>query len=201
MIWIMQRIGIFGGTFDPLHNAHLILAQEALESGGLDRLLVVPAWQSPHKGDRPGMRDELRLELLQQHLGTLPSVEILDLEIRLGRSSFTFETLRALRIQHPEDLLVFLLGSDSLHELHTWKNPEELASLAHFLVAPRPGFQPEALPGPVTQIPGLEFEVMASTEVAISSTLIRERVASGLGLRGFVPEAVENAILKTRCYA
>jgi nicotinate-nucleotide adenylyltransferase len=197
----MTRIGIFGGSFDPLHNAHLTVVQEALELGNLERLLVVPAFQSPHKLARPGMPDALRLELLERVLGAIPGVDISDLEIRSGQPCFTVETVAEIHRLHPDSSLLFLIGSDALHDLGSWKDAEGLARLCAFLVAPRPGFSTDALPPDVAALTGLEIEVLPSTRVAISSSLVRERAAAGRGLAGFVPEAVAQAIQSSGCYS
>jgi len=197
----MAAIGIFGGSFDPLHNGHLILVQEALEEAGWERLLVVPAWRSPTKEALPSMPGELRLELLQQVFASLPSVRVLDLELMREGPSYTLETIRELEACFPSAPLELLIGSDSLHALHTWKGAQELCSRVIFRVAPRPGFPPNKLPPPVKALPDLNFSILHSSNLELSSHQIRARAARGRSLLGFVPECVARAIQKSRCYS
>lgn len=197
----MARIGIFGGTFDPLHNGHVIMAQEAVELAALETLIVIPARQAPHKEKAPGLSAEKRFSLLQEVLGRLPRVRISDVEMRPKGPRFTVDTITTLRRDHPNDEFCFLIGSDSLHELHTWHAVDRLAGLVTFLVAPRPGFDPTVPPAALRALPGLRLEVIPSTPVAISSTLVRRRASEGRGLAGYVPECVAAAVLAEGCYA
>ena len=181
---IMAHLGIFGGSFDPVHNGHLILAQETVEHCGLDCLLVVPAWRSPLKEKRPRLPDATRLDLLRQVFAHLEWARILDLEIRQSQPSYTVETVREISREHPDDSLSLVLGADSLLEIESWKEPEQLARITRFLVARRPGVSEQDLKQATRGLSGLRWELLPTTEVAISSTLVRRRAAAGLGLHG-----------------
>ncbi|MSR75933.1 MAG: nicotinate (nicotinamide) nucleotide adenylyltransferase [Planctomycetes bacterium] len=189
----MQRLGIFGGTFDPVHNGHLVLAQEALRHARLERMLLVPNAQPSHKRDRADiLAASLRLQLLELAFADLPKFSIDRREIERGGLSYSIDTVRELHAEHPSHELVFLIGSDSLAELHRWREVATLLELAVFLVHPRSG---HTGPFPVLQqFPQARVEFLSGPIIDISSTLVRERLALGLPLRGYVPESVELAL-------
>src|SRR5690606_19926739 len=182
------RIGILGGTFDPPHIGHLIVAQDAWNALGLDRVLFVPAAVPPHKRGRVSTPAEVRLAMVEAACADDPRFEASDLEIRRGGTSYTVDTLRALKERDPQGALFFLLGADQFREIHTWRSPEELVRLAELVALSRPGY-----PNVEPQI-GLPYRRLDVTCVDISATEIRRRVVAGEPIRYLVPEAVEAII-------
>ena len=186
---------MLGGTFDPPHLGHLVIAQEALHQLGLDRLLVMPAAVPPHKRDREVTDGALRLEMARAAFGDVEGVEVSEVELRREGPSYTADPLRHQRAAHPDAALHLLLGADQVRELDTWREPEVVRSLATLVVFRRAGEEP-ALPGegggPVVplEIPRLD----------ISSTEIRRRVAAEEPIRFLVPDAVGSIIAREGLY-
>jgi nicotinate-nucleotide adenylyltransferase len=201
------RVGIFGGTFDPPHIGHLIVAQDAALALGLDRILFVPAAQPPHKQERVVSPAGVRAEMLAHAIAGEPRFALERLELERAGASYTIDTLRELRERDPATELTLLVGAGQYREFDTWREPEEIRRLARLAVLARDG-----RPGPgalerqaATGLPAtteLEPGVLslAVTRVDISSTAIRRRVAAGLSIRYLVPEAVERFILEQRLY-
>jgi len=190
----MGRIGILGGTFDPPHIGHLILAQEAIVGLHLGKIAFAPAAHPPHKGSTPIASPEQRWEMVSLAISDNPQFEALNIELRRPGPSYTVDTIRELgRMWGPEQELFFLMGSDSLQELPTWKEPENLIKICRVVVATRPGFTPQG-----------EFArkvvVLKMPPVGVSSTLIRERVKRGEPIRYLVPQKVEQYILREGLY-
>ena len=131
----MERIGIYGGTFDPVHVGHLILARDAVETLGLARMIFVPAAVSPHKlGRAPGASGADRLAMLHAAVADEPAFEVDALELDRPGPSYTFDTVAALRARLPDAQLHYLIGADNVPELHTWHRADELRALARFVV-------------------------------------------------------------------
>jgi nicotinate-nucleotide adenylyltransferase len=189
----VTRIGIFGGTFDPPHIGHLIVAQDAWAALGLDRVVFMPAAVPPHKADLAITPAALRLEMIRAAVAGDPRFEVSDLELRRAGPSYTVDTLRELRARDPEVALFFLLGVDQFRDLHLWREPEELARLATLVVVSRGG---EA----VTTKPGLPHRLLEVTRIDLSATALRARVAAGEPIRYLVPEAVAAVIGREGLY-
>ncbi len=186
------RIGILGGTFNPVHLGHLRLAEEAQEKLKLDRVIFIPAKIPPHKERKgiAGARDRFRMTVLatQDHDKLFVSAIELD---RPGKS-YSIDTLRQLRKKYPAARLFFLIGSDSVPELPAWKNIDRLLELAQFMAAGRPGFTIRKLPSRIGRLAG--------TKLDISSTGIRELRKKGKSIRYLVPEAVRKYIVRKKLY-
>lgn len=191
-----RRLGLFGGTFDPPHTGHLIVATEAAEHLGLDRLLFVPAATPPHKTDRELTPADVRLEMVLAAVGDDPLLGVTDVELRREGPSYTVDTLRHFRDEKPDAELHFLTGVDQLAELDTWKEPEEVGRLARLAIMGRAGREPDRVD------PGVEvaFEVVPVTRVDISSTRVRDRVRDGRSIRWLVPEPVRRIIEREALY-
>ncbi len=201
-----QRVGLFGGTFDPIHNGHLLAAQSACEAFELDRILFIPSYVTPHKRGGTGADVAARLAMLSLAIADQPCFGISLIEIeRGGRGgvSFTVDTLREVKETHPEWDLWFIVGMDSLSELHLWREPEEIASLCTIATLERPGCEK-----PVTGVPGFDEalsarllrHVVPGRHIDISSTDIRSRIAEGRGIRYLVPRDVEKYIREHQLY-
>jgi nicotinate-nucleotide adenylyltransferase len=190
----MQRIGLFGGSFDPIHLGHLLVAQAAIEELGLDRLFFIPAAQSPFKPESEPTAASSRLQLLRLALAGETNCEIDEQEIRRGGVSYTIETLRDYARRFPKAELFYLIGADNVAKLQEWHEANELARLAQFVVIPRPGQAPVNFPPPFRgrMLKGFPFDV--------SSSQIRARVKAGLPIDHLVPPPVVEAICYKELY-
>ncbi|HSH46712.1 MAG TPA: nicotinate-nucleotide adenylyltransferase [Longimicrobiales bacterium] len=190
-----MKLGIYGGTFDPPHLGHLVVAQEALHQLGLDRLLFVPAAVPPHKRDRGITDGRIRLEMLRAAVAGVPGFEVSELELERDGPSYTADTLRQLGEAHPGAGLYLVLGADQANELHTWREPDVIHKLARLVVFRRAGEHPEIRPGDGE--PPLEIEV---PRLDLSSTIIRRRVRDREPIRFLVPDAVREVVERQGLY-
>ena len=184
----LQSIGIYGGTFDPIHHAHLILAREALEQLELAEVIFIPAARSPHKLEAPPTPAAVRLEMLRAALAGEPFFSIDERELRRAAPSYTIDTIEELTRSNPERKLFYLIGSDNLPRLDTWHRIDDLRQLAEFVVLDRSG---NAAVSPYRTI---------RRPIDISATEIRKRVAEGRSIRYLVPPAVEEIIQRHHLY-
>ena len=187
-----MRLGLFGGSFDPVHNGHLALAACCAEQALLDEVWFVPSAVQPFKQQGPVAGDADRCAMLRLAIADRPGLVLSTLEIDRGGVSYTVDTLREIHRQRPDDDLFFLMGADTLRDLPGWREPEEVARLATPLVVQRPG-EPEAL----TEVTHLRVD-MPPTDV--SSSAIRERLARGEGVEGLVPAEVAAYIAEHGLY-
>jgi nicotinate-nucleotide adenylyltransferase len=200
-----EKIGIYGGTFDPIHCGHLILARDAVELLDLSQLIFIPAAISPHKLTRhPGASGEMRLQMLAAAVAGEPRFAVDDCELRRAGPSYAFDTVQALRARRPAaSEWFYLIGEDNVPELHTWHRIDELRALVRFVVFRR---RADFTHSPaVDSTPPLELAAAAGFPtldrlVDISATEIRKRVASGRSIRYLVPEAVERIIAAESFY-
>ncbi len=184
----LQKIGIYGGTFDPVHHAHLILAREALEQLELSEVIIVPAAISPHKLNARPTPAAIRLEMLQTAIAGEPRFRIDDQELRREPPSFTIDTIEAMPRAEPERELFYFLGSDNLPRLHTWHRFEELRKLVTFVVLDR-GIGAAA-----------GDWLVIRRQIDVSSTEIRNRVATGRSIQYLVPTGVAEIIKRHQLY-
>ena len=189
-----MKFGIYGGSFDPVHLGHLLVAQAAIEELGLDRLFFVPAAQSPFKPENQPAPDHVRLQWLRLALAGKTDCEIDEQEIRRGGISYTIETLRAYAQKFPGAELFYLVGADNVAKLNEWRAAAELAQLAEFVAVPRPGGIPPVFPAP------FRGRTLKGFPFGVSSSEIRTRVKSGLLLDNLVPPAVAEAIHAAKIY-
>jgi len=189
-----QRIGLFGGSFDPVHLGHLLVAQAAKEELKLERLFFILAAQSPFKpGSEPTVAHR-RLSMLRLALAGWSWCEIDDQEVRRGGISYSIDTARDYAARFPGTELYYLVGADHASQLHKWRAAEELAKLAQFVVIPRPGQAVAQLPAP------FRGRQLSGFPIAISSSQIRERVKQRLPLGPLVPSAVAEFIHNNGLY-
>ena len=190
----MNRIGLFGGSFDPVHLGHLLMAQAACEEYKLDRLFFIPAAQSPLKPERVPAPAEIRLRMLRLALAGEARYEVDDQEIRRVAPSYTIDTVNAYRELYPKVTLFYIVGADHVPLLPKWRAADELAALVEFLVVPRPGDPP------VTAKPPFRVQNLIGTPFAVSSSQIRTRVKAGQPIRHLVPDAVAETISNSGLY-
>ena len=201
-----ERIGILGGSFNPVHIGHLIIAQDALERFALSKVVFMPAAQPPHKLGAALVEPAHRLEMLRIAREKDDRFDVSDLEIRRGGVSYTIDTARELARRYPEAKLHFIVGGDTLLELHTWRNIEELLAVCDFITLARPGDAMQSVTADRLRLPGphaarLLKNVMYAHMVDVSSTDIRQRVARGQSIRYLVPPGVEHYILSRKLYS
>jgi nicotinate-nucleotide adenylyltransferase len=186
------RLGIFGGTFDPIHLGHLILAESCREAMHLDRVWFVVAGSPPHK---PGGRTPVshRIEMARIATAGHPAFEVSEIEAKGQGPNYSFETLENIHAERPDDELFFLIGADSLADFPLWRKPERIAELATIVVVDRPGIDQG-----VTISPGIERVVVPL--IGIASHDLRQRVAEGRSIRYMVPRGVEAYITEQKLY-
>ncbi|MGH7466901.1 MAG: nicotinate-nucleotide adenylyltransferase [Longimicrobiales bacterium] len=189
-----MNIGLFGGTFDPPHVGHLIVAQDAVQVLSLDRLWFVPAAEPPHKRGRAITPANIRLEMLHAAIRGEPRFEVCALELQRGGPSYTVDTLRQLHAAGTTANLHLLVGADQARDLASWREPQEIARLARIIVLSREGVET------LTQQPLLQVREIRVTRIDVSASDIRERVARGRPIRYLVPAAVEDIIQSRHLY-
>lgn len=196
-------IGVFGGTFDPIHLGHLVAAEEVRVKLDLDRILFVPAGRPWLKVDRPVSPAKHRLEMIRLAIADRPQFALSTVEVDRPGPSYTVETLELLRRQlGAEARIFFLLGSDGLPDLPEWREPRRLIQLCRLAVFARPGRPVPSLESLETAIPGLSENVVfvEVPQVDVSATQIRRQVAEGVSVRDWLPPMVEDYILTHGLY-
>ena len=198
-----MRVGILGGTFDPIHLAHLIIAEEARVRLGLEEVVFIPTGQPWLKADKPVTPAELRLQMVKLAIQSNPFFRASSLELDRPGLTYTVDTLEALRDEWgPEVEMHFILGMDALLSLPQWKEPQRLLDMCVPVVFTRPGFPLSLLEGLKNQFPILKgkLNLLEDPEIGISGTEIRRRLAGGLSARYLVPLEVERFISKHGLY-
>lgn len=207
----MQAIGIFGGTFDPIHYGHLRPAQEILQALGLQEIRFIPAADPPHR-DPPRASAAQRLHMVTLALAEFPGFRVDDREIRRPGPSYTVLTLSELRHELGATPVCLLLGMDAFLGLETWHRWQEIPELAHLVVMQRPGWPAHAIPDwarprlcqeirPLSHSPGGRIWVQNVTPQAISASHLRASLARGESVQGLLPEAVDEFICQNNIYS
>ena len=187
-------LGVLGGSFDPVHEGHLHLGRSARKALSLERVLFIPAHVPPHKTDRRLTGGRHRLRMLELALRGEEGLEPSDLELRRGGVSYTVDTVEAIAALRPDARIHFLIGSDTLEELHTWRRIREIAERVVFVMLPRGTSPPRAPPPALLRALGpvpLRVVSLPVRPLPVSSTEIRRRIARGDPVEGMVPAAVE----------
>lgn len=200
-----MRIGIFGGTFDPIHLAHLVIAQEALVQVHLDRVLFIPAGQPPHKANSVVAAPSQRRAMVEHAISTDARFAIDPFELLHDGPSYTVETVSYLKEIHTQDDLFLILGGDMVFDLVHWHQPERILQLITGIIAiQRPGFQctDATIAALNTQMVHLGASLLPidTPQIDISSSMIRSRIIAGLPIRYFVPDAVADYIATQQLY-
>jgi len=187
-----MKIGILGGTFNPIHIGHLILAEEVREKIGLDRVIFVPANLPPHKDNGEIVSARHRFAMASLAIKTNRHFAVSDVEIKRSGRSYTIDTLRQFKQEYPQDELFFITGSDLLRYLEEWKDLSDIIAMVKFIVATRPGYPLEKLPSYISTV--------AIRAVDVSAFEIRNCIKEGKSFRYLVPDAVFNYINRHRLY-
>lgn len=210
-----KRVGVIGGTFDPIHAGHLAAARAAQQALSLDQVIVVPASLPPHRPDKPGASGYHRLQMAALAVAGAAGWSVSDVELRRPGASYTFDTLTALKTADGgASRFYFILGADAFAEIATWSRYPAVLDLAHFVVIARPGTSLESLRGRLPELAsrmsdpraadaasrGGSILLLAAATPDVSSTEIRRRAAAGEPLDGLVPPAVRDYIAAHQLY-
>lgn len=187
---------MLGGSFDPPHIGHLIIAEEARWQCELDTILFMVTSHPPHKSE-PEAAPEDRFRMVELAIEGMPSFSPSRMEIDRGGSSYTAQTLKELHRLYPKASLYLIIGADSVLDLSAWKNPDAVVEMANLVVAPRPGFDLSQMEPRLQD----KTHVLETPTVAISSTLVRRRLHGGESIRFLVPDAVERYIREHKLYS
>ena len=200
---VLTRIGVLGGTFDPVHRGHVEIARRAMEEAALERVIFIPAAQPRLKPGEPSASPQQRLEMLRLAAEGVPDFEVSDVELRRSGPTLTVETLGELR-EGQEDgrELFFILGLDVLARFDQWVEPGRVVGLARLLAVSRPGYAGFDWPGFYARNPYAlgRVDCIDSTTIDISASELRQRLASGASVSGLLPKAVERYIRQRGLY-
>ena len=192
-----MKIGIIGGTFNPIHIGHLIIASDVTGIFSLEKVLFIPSGDPPHKKNQEIIDAAHRLDMVQLAIANDPRFEVSDIEIKRGGKSYTVDTIEEIINIYGEDSeIYFIAGTDSAGELPTWKEPQKILSLTHFVAITRPGF-------PLDKVSKRYRKKMISVQtilLGISSSNIRQRIREGKSIKYLVPPEVEEYIERNNLY-
>ena len=200
---VLTRIGILGGTFDPVHRGHLEIARVAMDEAALERVIFIPAGQPRLKSGDPSASPGQRLEMLRLAVSEIPGFDVSGMELRRSGPTLTVDTLRELREELGDGVeLYFILGLDALLRFDQWVEPERVVELARLLAVSRPGYSGFDWPGFYSRNPYAEGRVdcLDSTAIDVSASELRTRIASGASVSGLLPAAVEQYIRDNGLY-
>ena len=201
-----HKIGILGGTFDPIHLGHLIIAEQARDQYELDKVLLIPSGHSYFKDNRSRkvLPAEVRLEMTKIAAGDHKPFEVSDIEVNRPGNSYSFETLEALKEQNPEAELFFIVGADTICSMRTWREPKRIFDVCTVLAAMREDqVDPEEFREEIKALErdfGAKIFPVLIPNIGISSTMIRERAAAGKTIHYLVPYALESYIIENGMY-
>lgn len=196
----MAKIGIMGGTFNPVHNAHLIIAENALEEFELDKIMFLPNAMPPHKEMDFYISPNARLELVEAAISDNDKFFVSDFEISKGGKSYTVDTLKAFKEKYKGDDLYFIIGGDSLRDFNKWYCPEEIAKLCTLLVYPREDIDIKEHMSQISKTYDAKIFEINAPRFDISSSMIRQRVKNGKTIKYLVPQKVHDKIYENKYY-
>jgi nicotinate-nucleotide adenylyltransferase len=190
----MEKIAILGGSFNPIHIGHLILANTVCEEFNLDKIIFVPCYIQPLKSNKDFASAEDRLAMIKLAIQNNPKFELSDIEIKRKGKSYTVDTLKYFKQKY--DDLYFVIGADNIKDFHRWKEPDTILKLAKLIVTNRGGIE-KKIP---QRLRGKKIFVCKIPDIEISSTLIRNNIRSNKSIKYLVPEKVEKYIIKNKLY-
>ncbi|MDQ0059248.1 nicotinate-nucleotide adenylyltransferase [Paenibacillus harenae] len=194
----MSKIGIMGGTFDPVHTGHLLAAEKAREQCGLQEVWFIPSYMPPLKANEPGVSSEHRYGMVEAAVATNDAFRVLDIELKRGGISYSYDTVSELIKRYPGRSFAYIIGSDRINDLCKWHRIEELAELVTFIGLERPAepAQPGQLPSFLKQ----RLTIVEMPPIGISSTDIRNRLTAGHSVQYMVPDTVLEYIRRYGLY-
>jgi nicotinate-nucleotide adenylyltransferase len=189
-----MRIGLFGGTFDPIHFAHLLIAEQIREERQLDEIWFIPSHDPPHKKSNQVTQASHRSRMVEQAIANIPYFKISTIEFRRKGISYTYDTVKYLTEQNPNHCFFFIIGGDMIEFLPHWYRIEEIVELIQFIGTHRPGYQPD------NQWSQVNVSYVEVPQIDISSSLIRNRIRNKQSIRFLVPESVRIYIEEKQLY-
>lgn len=196
-----KKIGILGGTFNPIHNGHILLAKNTCAQFNLDEILVIPSANPPHKREQPVLDISHRCEMVKLAIQNEPDLIFSDIEARRVGYSYTADTLTELKDVY--DRIYFIVGADSLFLIDKWYHPEITMRIATLVVANRNHYQDSEIADQIRYLTdkyGAKIEILNAFDSPVSSSQIRANVSKGISIEGLVPKAVEEYITKNKLY-
>ena len=193
----MRKIGIMGGTFDPIHIGHLILGENTYLQFGLDKVIFMPSGNPPHKKDREGGTDQQRMDMVKLAIASNTHFEFSDIEMNEDGYTYTYRTLEKLLKEHPDTEYYFIIGADSLFYFDTWKNPQRIADACTLVVATRNHTSDEMLDKKIEFVKhrfNAKIEKLDTENIDCSSSQIRSWIRAGHTVKYYVPDTVINYI-------
>lgn len=201
---VQRKVGIMGGTFDPIHMGHLILGETAYEQLGLEKVLFMPSGNPPHKRNRKGCAsDQERSDMVRLAIYDNPHFELSLMEMHEEGYTYTYRTLETLREQHPDTVYYFIIGADSLYTFHTWMKPQRICDNCVLAVAVRdhiPDGELDEAIQKTSETYSAEIVKLVSPNIDVSSSLLRSWVQEGRSVRYYVPKKVREYILEQKVY-
>ncbi|CCO07907.1 nicotinate-nucleotide adenylyltransferase [Desulforamulus hydrothermalis] len=199
----MQKICLMGGTFDPIHYGHLVVAEEVRQKFNLPKVLFIPAARPPHKTDQDITDATHRVNMVRLAVASNPYFAVSTLEVARQGLSYTIDTVRQIKQLYQTEKIYFITGADAVLQIINWKEAAQLLSMCTFIAATRPGYNLNNLQSSLASLPQDIIERILPLEVpalSISSSDIRQRVREGRSIKYLLPEAVEAYIFKNRLY-
>lgn len=199
----MRKVGIMGGTFDPVHIGHLIIAEKAREQFHLDEVLFMPSGTPYMKDIQKVLSGDIRAEMTKLAVEENPFFSVSTMEIEKEGSTYTYETLEALHDKNPNTEYFFILGADSLWSIENWKNPERIFANCHILAALRNGRADEEMEAQAAHLRttyNAAVSMIKTSHIEISSSMIRDLIKDGHSVRYLIPDAVYDYIIKNKLY-
>lgn len=200
----MSKIGIMGGTFNPIHFAHLILAESAYEQFSLDKIIFMPSKNPPHKSHDEIVSDELRSNMIQLAIEGNPHFEFSGLELNREGTTYTYETIEELTKEYPNNEYYFILGADSLFDFEKWKNPVRILELTNIVAAGRDHLSENKLKKQIEYLSekyNANIYLLKTPNMDISSQMLRKKVKIGETIRYYLPDVVEQYIIEHKLYS
>lgn len=200
----MKKVGIMGGTFDPIHIGHLILGENAYQQLGLDRVVFMPSGNPPHKRDRQGRAsDEQRMDMVKLAIASNPHFRFSSMEMNEDGYSYTYLTLEKLNEKHPDTRYYFIIGADSLFDFKGWRNPQRICDACTLVVATRNHTSNEKLDAEIEDVRqtfGADIVRLDTENIDVSSHQLRDWVAAGKTIKYYAPDEVINYIKSYHVY-
>ncbi len=199
----MKKVGIMGGTFNPIHNGHLLIAENAYEQLGLDEVRFIPTGRSPHKQGQHILDSAERVHMVELAVADNPAFLVDDREVRSDRLSYSYLTLEQMHAEHPEHKLYFIMGGDSLRDFKTWYQPQRICQCATLVAAIRDACDLEHLQmyaDELRELYGADVYLLHTPNLSVTSSELRKRAATGKSIRYQVPDAVRDYILEKQLY-